>query len=87
MRTRSVAVVLAVALISVVGAASGVGADGTDRPECTYDESALKAYQPTTAIGHLDVEPTASYGGVYSSPDRETRRTSTSCGTPDRGGR
>ncbi|WP_280633721.1 hypothetical protein [Halorussus marinus] len=32
MRTRSVAVVLAVALISVVGAASGVGADGTDPP-------------------------------------------------------
>jgi len=70
--TRPAAVLLAVGLVAVAGAASAVGADQPDRPVCTYDESELQAYQPETAIGHLDIQPTASYAGIFTSPARET---------------
>lgn len=69
---RPASVVLAAMLVTVVGAAPALGYERPEQVSCSYDESELKAYQPDTYVGHLDVEPSASYGGIYSSPERET---------------
>lgn len=69
---RPVPVVLAVVALVAVSVVPAVGYERPDGVSCTYDESDLREYQPETYLGHLDVEPTASYGGVYSSANRDT---------------
>lgn len=69
---RPASVALAAMLVTVLGVAPAFGYQQPDGVSCSYDESKLEAYQPETFVGHLDAEPTASYAGIYSSPDRET---------------
>lgn len=68
---RVLALVLVVAVASTAGVAPAVGSPQSDPGDCTYDEGELREYQPETAVDHLDVKPTASYGGIFSSPERD----------------
>lgn len=67
---RPAPVVLAVLVVAVVGTGPSPASQQPEGVTCSYDESELREYQPETAVDHLDVEPTASYAGVYSSPER-----------------
>lgn len=69
---RSLAVVLFITVLLTVGVAPVAGSPQSSDATCSYDETDLREYQPETAIDHLSEQPSASYGGIYSSPDRDT---------------
>lgn len=71
MRAEALALLVTVALLTVA-AGSALGSPQTEAATCSYDEAELREYQPETSTDHLAVPPTASYGGIYSSPDRNT---------------
>ncbi|NHN57821.1 MULTISPECIES: hypothetical protein [Halorussus] len=79
MRTATVtlaAPLLATLLLAALLPATVVGAPALAADQsgvsCEYDESRLKAYQPETDVDHLAVRPTASYAGIFSSPEHPT---------------
>lgn len=69
---RPLSVCLVVAVFLTVGVAPVQGATQSENATCSYDETELREFQPETTTDHLSVEPTASYGGIFTSPDRET---------------
>lgn len=63
---------LVIIILLTVGVGPVIGTPQSDAVRCSYDESELREYQPETVIEQLSVQPTASYGGIFSSPEHDT---------------